>query len=204
MDTSLFEAGIMQTYWQAAGFLASGAVPRRLGSGHPLTAPYQAFRTRDGWIIIGASNQANYERLLKALDAPELAADPRFRTNVERMMNREALIEALTAHLKARDTAEWIAELEKTGMPVGPILSLPEVLAHPQTLAREMVIETEHSRIGKTKSLGLPIKFSETPGEVKRAAPVLGEHIREVLRETGYSGKEIEELLREGAVVAAD
>jgi crotonobetainyl-CoA:carnitine CoA-transferase CaiB-like acyl-CoA transferase len=204
VDTSLFEAGIMQTYWQAAIFLASGVAPKRLGSAHPLTAPYQAFRTRDGWIIIGASNQANYERLLKALNAPELTADPRFRTNPDRMMNREALIEALTAHLRQRDTAEWIAELEKTGMPVGPILSLPEVLSHPQTLAREMVVETEHSRIGKTKSLGLPIKFSETPGEVRRAAPVLGEHTREVLQAAGYSGKEIEELLLEGAVVAAE
>lgn len=201
VDTSLFEAGIMQTYWQAAIFLASGVTPKRLGSAHPLTAPYQAFRTRDGWIIIGASNQANYERLLKALNAPELAADPRFRSNADRMENRAALVEALTTHFRERDTAEWIAELEQTGMPVGPILSVPEVLEHPQTLAREMVVETLHRRAGKVKSLGLPIKFSETPGEVRRSAPVLGEHTREVLLESGYSEEEITELLRKEAIV---
>jgi crotonobetainyl-CoA:carnitine CoA-transferase CaiB-like acyl-CoA transferase len=201
VDTSLFEAGIMQTYWQAAIFLASGVAPKRLGSAHPLTAPYQAFRTRDGWIIIGASNQANYERLLKALNAPELAADPRFRSNADRMENRAALVEALTTHFRERDTAEWIAELEQTGMPVGPILSVPEVLEHPQTFAREMVVETLHRRAGKVKSLGLPIKFSETPGEVRRSAPVLGEHTREVLLEAGYSEEEITELLRKEAIV---
>jgi crotonobetainyl-CoA:carnitine CoA-transferase CaiB-like acyl-CoA transferase len=114
------------------------------------------------------------------------------------MMNRETLIEALTAHLRQRDTAEWIAELEKTGMPVGPILSLPEVLSHPQTLAREMLVETEHSRIGKTKSLGLPIKFSETPGEVRRAAPVLGEHTREVLQAAGIQGRRSRNCCRKG------
>jgi crotonobetainyl-CoA:carnitine CoA-transferase CaiB-like acyl-CoA transferase len=142
--------------------------------------------------------KANYERLLKALNAPEPTADPRFRTNPDRMMNRETLIEALTAHLRQRDTAEWIAELEKTGMPVGPILSLPEVLSHPQTLAREMLVETEHSRIGKTKSLGLPIKFSETPGEVRRAAPVLGEHTREVLQAAGIQGRRSRNCCRKG------
>ncbi|HSF47138.1 MAG TPA: CoA transferase, partial [Burkholderiales bacterium] len=119
----------------------------------------------------------------------------------DRMENRAALVEALTTHFRERDTAEWIAELEQTGMPVGPILSVPEVLDHPQTLAREMVVETLHRRAGKVKSLGLPIKFSETPGEVRRPAPVFGEHTREVLLEAGYSEEEITELLRKEAIV---
>jgi len=204
VDTSLFEAGIQQNYWQVAIYLATGVTPPPMGSGNPLNAPYQAFQTKDGWVNIGAANQANYERLLQVLNAPELAADPRFRTNAERMANRPALIEALTRYLKTRTAAEWIAELEKVGLPVGPILTIPEMLQHPQTIAREMVVETKHTKLGKTKSLGLPIKFSATPGAVRRAAPIFGEHTREVLTQAGYSQDEIVKFLQEGAVAAAD
>jgi len=203
VDTSLFEAGVMQTYWHSAIALATGKSPGPLGSAHLLTAPYQAFPTRDGWINIGAANQANWERLVKVLEAPELARDPRFADNAGRMEHREALVSALTPHLERRTTAEWVAVLDQAGLPVGPVLSITEMLEHPQTLARGMVVETEHPWVGKTKSLGLPVKFSETPGGTVRPAPVLGQHTREVLQEIGYAEEEISRLEREGAVVSA-
>jgi formyl-CoA transferase len=204
VDTSLMEAGIMQTYWHTAFYLATGTTAPPMGSGNLTSAPYQAFRTRDGWINIGAANQANYERLLQVLDAPALAQDPRFRTNADRMAHREALVAAITERLQQYDSAHWLAELDKAGLPVGPILSIPEMLAHPQTVARDMVVETQHTRAGTVKALGLPIKFSATPGKVTRAAPVLGEHTYEVLAEVGYSHAEIDQLVRDGAAVAAD
>jgi crotonobetainyl-CoA:carnitine CoA-transferase CaiB-like acyl-CoA transferase len=203
VDTSLFEAGVMQTYWHSAIALATGESPAPLGSAHLLTAPYQAFPTRDGWINIGAANQANWERLVNVLEAPELAADPRFVDNAGRMRHREALAAALTHYLRRRSTAEWVEKLDAAGLPVGPVLSITEMLAHPQTLAREMVVETEHPGVGPTKALGLPIKFSATPGGPGRSAPVLGQHTREVLREHGYSGEEIARLEREAAVLSA-
>jgi crotonobetainyl-CoA:carnitine CoA-transferase CaiB-like acyl-CoA transferase len=200
VDTSLFEAGVMQTYWHSAIALATGRSPGPLGSAHLLTAPYQAFPTRDGWINIGAANQANWERLVKVLDAPELAADPRFRDNAGRMRHREALAAALAPHLRRRRTGEWVQALEAAGIPVGPVLSITEMLEHPQTMARRMVVETEHPRAGRTKGLGLPVKFSAGGGGGGRSAPLFGQHTREVLREHGYSDAEIEALAREGAV----
>lgn len=202
VDTSLFEAGVMQTYWHSAIALATGKSPGPLGSAHLLTAPYQAFPTRDGWINIGAANQANWERLLAVLEAPELAQDPRFADNAGRMRHREALVSALTPHLEQRTTADWMAVLDRAGLPVGPVLSITEMLEHPQTLARGMVVETDHPRVGRTRSLGLPIKFSAAPGGPVRPAPVLGQHTREVLGEIGYSEGEISELERQGAVVS--
>lgn len=203
VDTSLFEAGVMQTYWAAAYFFATGEAPPRTGSGNLTSAPYQAFQSKDGWVNIGAANDANYQRLLGVLNAPELGSDPRFDSNADRMKNREALIEALGRHIRQRTTTEWVRILEEAGLSAGPVLSIPEVLEHPQTLAREMVVETEHSRIGKNKSLGLPIKFSATPGKATRGAPVLGEHTREVLSEHGFSPEEIEQMEKEGAVICA-
>jgi crotonobetainyl-CoA:carnitine CoA-transferase CaiB-like acyl-CoA transferase len=204
VDTSLFEAGIMQTYWHTAYFLATGTAAPPMGSGNLTSAPYQAFKTRDGWINIGAANQTNWERLLSVLNAPELADDPRFKTNRDRMAHRHELVEVLTRYFVESTTEEWLKVLEPAGLPVGPILSIPEMLSHPQTQAREMVVETEHRRLGRVKSLGFPIKLSATPGAVTRSAPILGEHTREVLREHGYSEVEIEALVHEGAVVAAD
>ncbi len=203
VDTSLFEAGVMQTYWHSAIALATGRSPGPLGSAHLLTAPYQAFPTRDGWINIGAANQANWERLVKVLEAPELEADPRFAGNAGRMQHREELAAALAAHLRLRSTAQWLEALDAAGIPVGPVLSVTEMLQHPQTLARQMVVETAHPVAGKAKGLGLPIKFSAGAGSTARSAPLFGQHTREVLREHGYADAEIEALAREGAVSLA-
>jgi len=202
VDTSLFEAGIQQTYWHAAIFFATGASPAPSGSAHILSAPYQAFHAKDGWLTIGGANQSNWERLARVLGAPEWLADERFRTNGDRMKHLDALVPLMNARLEQGTVREWIARLEAEGVPCGPINSIAQMLDDPQTKAREMVVELEHRKAGTTRALGLPIKLSATPGRVSRAAPTYGQHTREVLGEFGFSAAEIEALIASGAAAA--
>jgi crotonobetainyl-CoA:carnitine CoA-transferase CaiB-like acyl-CoA transferase len=204
VDTSLFEAGIVHTYWQSAICFATGVAPGPMGTAHPLNAPYQAFQVADGWITVGAANQGNWLRLLEALGAPELCDDPRFVTNADRMHNLPALQAALTPLFKVRTSSEWLLRLEEAGVPAGPVLDVGQMHADPQALAREMIVETTHPTAGQVASIGLPIKFSETPGSVRRAAPVLGQHTREVLREHGFTDAEADELAALGAIEMPD
>ncbi len=206
VDTSLFEAGITQTYWQSAIALASGVSPGALGSAHPLTAPYQAFRTADGWVNIGASNEATWTRLTEALGLASLRDDVRFADNAGRMGNLPALVDALAPALADRTTEEWLGLLGAAGVPVGPVASIGEMLEHPQTVARDMVVEVEHTRLGPIRSLGNPVKLSGRKGargESIRGAPLLGEHTREVLVEAGVSPDEVDSLVAEGIALEA-
>jgi crotonobetainyl-CoA:carnitine CoA-transferase CaiB-like acyl-CoA transferase len=204
VDTSLYEAAIAQTYWQSAMALTSGVSPGALGSAHPLSAPYQAFRTADGWINVGASNESTWTRLTDAVSRPELRRDPRFASNAERICHVLELLAALEPIFAERTTESWLAELERAGVPAGPVASIGEMLEHPQTIAREMVIEVEHARLGSVRSLGAPVKTT-LPGSAahesrpdRRGAPVLGEHTREVLHEAGLTDTAIEDLERAG------
>jgi crotonobetainyl-CoA:carnitine CoA-transferase CaiB-like acyl-CoA transferase len=171
-----------------------------MGSAHPLNGPYQAFPASDGWITVGAANQENWLRLLQALEAPELRDDPRFVNNAQRMNNLSALTDALTPLFQLRSVAEWLRRLEESGVPAGPVLDIAQMHADPQALAREMIVETTHPIAGQVKAIGLPIKFSETPGGVNRAAPIFGEHTREVLREHGFADAEIDQMAAQGAI----
>ncbi|MDY8108890.1 CoA transferase [Fulvimarina sp. 2208YS6-2-32] len=200
VDTSLFEAGITHTYWQSAIAFATGISPAPLGSAHPLNAPYQAFRTADGWINLGAANQKNFERMLEVIGAPELAHDPRFATNRDRMNNLPAL-EALLGDYFAKDSsAAWLERLEPAGVPAGPVLDIRQMHEDPQALARDMIVTTHHPNAGEVKAIGLPIKFSQTPGEIARPAPLLGQHSREILAESGFAEADIERMIESGAV----
>ncbi len=201
VETSLFEAALVQTYWQAAIALATGAAPRAMGSAHPLNAPYQAFEAADGWIVIGGANQKNWLRTLEALGAPELAEDPRFRANADRMANLAALEAELARRFRTKLAAHWLARFEAEGVPCGPVYDMVQALNDPQTTAREMVVEVKHSTLGPVKTLGLPLKFSQTPGKVRKGAPFYGEHTREVLDEAGYSAAAIDELVKARAIV---
>ncbi len=195
VDTSLFEAGVTHTYWQAAIALATGVSPGPLGSAHPLSAPYEAFETADGWINLGASSQAVWERVPEVVGAPELLSDPRFRSNEDRMANREELARLLGEQFRHGSTAEWVRRLADAGIPAGPVLGVEAMLQHPQTLARDMVTEVPHTRLGTVRTLGCPIKLSETPASVRSGAPLLGEHTREVLLEIGYTEAEADGLI---------
>jgi len=200
VDTSLFEAGITHTYWQSAIAMATGVAPGPMGSAHPLNAPYEAFETADGWITIGAANQTNWLRLLKAIGADALAEDLRFALNRDRMANRQALAATLAPIFRAQSSAEWLARLEAGGVPAGPVLDVNAMHRDPQTQAREMVVEVDHPRVGRMKTLGLPVKFSDTPGRVHGPAPLLGEHSRAILAEAGYTAEEIDSLITRGIV----
>ena len=204
VDTSLFEAAITHTYWQSAIAFATGESPQAMGSAHPLNAPYQAFQTADGWINIGAANQANWERMLTLIEAAELNDDPRFSSNAMRIENRVVLAETLSLVFLKHSTAHWLEAFEKAGVPAGPVLSITEMHADPQALAREMIVLTDHPVAGQVKTIGHPVKFSETPGGVKRPAPLMGQHTAEVLREIGYSESEIVAMAAAGVIKLAD
>ncbi|HEY7386514.1 MAG TPA: CoA transferase [Beijerinckiaceae bacterium] len=203
VETSLFEAALVQTYWQSAIALATGQAPRAMGSAHPLNAPYQAFAAADGWIVVGGANQTNWLRVLEAIGAPELADDPRFRDNPGRMAHLAELDAELAGRFRTRPAQHWLDALDRKGVPCGPVYDMLQALGDPQTAAREMVVEVDHTTLGPVKTLGLPVKFSQTPGKVQTGAPLYGEHTRDILAEHGFSQEEIAAFEREGAVVAA-
>ena len=202
VDTSLFEAAITHTYWQSAICFATGIAPGPMGSAHPLNAPYQSFKSQDGWINIGAANQANWERMLNAIGAPELNGDERFCTNAARQSNLDALVDTLNGHIGKKTTDEWMALLEAVGVPAGPVLDIAQMHHDPQVIAREMVTEVEHTTAGTVKTIGLPVKFSKTPGKVADAAPLYGQHTIEVLEEIGLTTESIAVLVETKAAIS--
>jgi crotonobetainyl-CoA:carnitine CoA-transferase CaiB-like acyl-CoA transferase len=203
VDTSLFEAGIVQTYWQSAIALATGNAPGPMGSAHPLNAPYEAFETSDGWINLGAANQATWLRTVELLGRRDLAEDARFREASGRLVNRIVLARELGLEFKKRTSAEWLAALEQSKVPAGPVFDVLQMHADPQTRARDMIVEVDHSTAGTIRTLGAPVKFSATPGGVHRSAPIYGEHTKEVLLANGFSIAEIEQMATSGAIACA-
>ncbi len=200
IDTSLFEGALAFSIWETAELWATGRIPQPFGSAHRLNAPYQALKTRDGYLNVGANNQKLWTRFCKVLGREDLIEDKRFAINEDRMDHREELVEELESVLKERDTDEWEKLLLEEGVPVGPIYNYKQVFENPHTRAREMMVEIEHPVEGTVKGLGIPIKLSETPGEIRRPAPLLGEHTEETLIRLGYSKEEIADL-RERRVI---
>lgn len=200
VDTSLIEAGIALSIWEATEYFSGAGIPAPLGSAHRMTAPYQAIRCADGYITIGAGNDRLFRRLCELLGRPEWADAPEFADNPNRVQHRAALaarIEEITAQ-KPRD--HWLGLLEASDIPCGPINNYAEVFADPQVVAREMVVETDHPILGHLKTLGSPVKLSATPLNPHRRAPLLGEHTDQVLSQCGFSDAEIQTLRRAGAV----
>jgi crotonobetainyl-CoA:carnitine CoA-transferase CaiB-like acyl-CoA transferase len=200
VDTSLTDAALQQTAWHAAVWFASGRSPGPTGSAHLLTAPYQAFEASDGWINIGGANQTNWERIADVLKHPEWRDDPRFKTNSDRMANLEALSTLMNSVLRTANRADWLRAFDAAGVPAGPVHTIGEALTHPQTLARGMVVDLNHPQAGKTKAIGCPIHFSQTPAQINRPAPMLGQHTRELLREFNFTDAEVDALVSQGVV----
>ena len=202
VETSLIEAGIMHTVLQSAMTLATGHSPGPLGSAHPLGAPYQAFACSDGWIVIGAQSDGLFRRAMRALDAADtVGADPRYATSAQRIAARETLVEELGPVFERLTRAECLARLDAAGVPCGPVHSIAEMLSHPQTLARGMVVEVPHPDGGPAvPALGCPIKFSATPAVPRGPAPRLGQDTEAVLRDMGLDAGDLERLAATGAV----
>ena len=194
VDTSLFEAGIVHTYWQSAIAGATGESPGPLGSAHPLTAPYQAFKTKDKWITIGASNQNTWLKLIKAIDREDLQENEKFSSNLNRKKNLTELVEILTTVLSKKTSSEWLKIFDNNGFPCGPINSITDMFKDPQTIDRQMILEVDNKKAGKSKAVGMPIKFSKSKTEKSKGAPNLGEHTKEIMINFGYKEKEIEDF----------
>ena len=201
IDISLAECGLPWFIWEAAAYFTNGTVPQAAGSRHRVSAPYQAFRTGSGFIVIGAANQRSWERLCTSvLGRPELIKDPRFITNSDRLAHVDELEVLLEEEFVKADAATWIARCEESGVPCGPINDFAEALEDPHFKARNMIEEVEHPRLGRMKMLGIPTKFSRTPGAVKTAAPTLGQDTDAVLRRLGLPQERITKLRSTGAV----
>jgi formyl-CoA transferase len=195
IDTSLVEAGVALSVWEAAEFFSTGAAPQAMGSAHRMTAPYQAVRCADGYITLAAANDRLFRRLCELLGHGEWTTNPDYADDTNRVHHRgklAALIESVT-RTKPRD--HWIALFESNGLPCGPINNYAQVFADPHVLARGMVVETDHPTLGRLRTLGSPLKMSLTPLATGRRAPLLGEHTYEVLREVGFDDLEIDRLV---------
>jgi len=195
IDTSLFEAGLALSAWEAAEFFAGGAAPQPMGSAHRFLAPYQAIRCADGYVTIGAGTDRLFADLAALLGHPEWSGMPEFASTSARVRNLAALIGRIEAVTADQPKAHWLAAFEARGIPCGPINTYPEAFADPQVQSRAMVVELDHPTLGRIQSLGSPIKMSDTPPAVERRAPLLGEHTAEVLREAGFSDEEIRRVL---------
>lgn len=203
IDTSLFEASLAYTIWESNEYWATGMSPFGLGTAHRLSAPYQVFPTFDGWIAIGAANQRNWERLAQAIERTDLLEMPLFATNSERMANLGMLVDMLTETLKMRTTEAWLRVLESVDVPCSPVLTLEQVYQHPQVHAREMDIEIEHPIAGRVHTVGFPVKYSTTPPQMYRPAPVLGQHTFALLESLGLDLAHCQQLETEGIIYDA-
>ncbi|MGW5479195.1 CaiB/BaiF CoA transferase family protein [Streptomyces sp. NPDC004008] len=198
VDTSLLEAGISLMVWESAVLFATGQIAGPLGSQMRLAAPYEAFRTADGWLTVGTPNQRMWERLVEALAWAGLGTDPRFADPMSRMTNRPSLTEELQKRFLQHTTEQWMDILLPHGIPAGPVYDIAQVYSDPQVRARRMLVEVEHPTAGLVKHIGVPVKFSRTPAVIDRPAPLLGEHTTDVLTEAGFGPSEIETLLAAG------
>lgn len=191
IDTSLGDAGLALSVWEATEYFSGRGVPGPLGSAHRMSAPYQAVRCGDGYITLGAANQRTFEKLAGVLGHPEWVTDARFATDAARVAHRDLLVTAIEAVTADGTRDEWLARLDAAGIPSGPILDYAEAFDAPQARARAMSIEVDHPVLGRVTTIGTPIKMSETPLDPTRRAPLLGEHSVAVLGALGYSDEEI-------------
>jgi crotonobetainyl-CoA:carnitine CoA-transferase CaiB-like acyl-CoA transferase len=203
IDTSLFDAALALSVWESSELWSTGRVPKPLGSAHRGSAPYQALRAQDGYLTVGVNNEKFWRIFCDLLDRPDLVDDARFATNADRLANLAELVPELETALAGRTVADWLTDLLDAGVPAGPILDYAESLEHPQTRARDMVRILEHPVEGPMRALGIPAKLSATPGALRTAAPLLGEHTEDVLRDAGFAQADIDQLLARGSVVAA-
>ena len=200
VDTALVDAGVALSVWEATEYFSGIGIPTALGSAHRMNAPYQAIRCADGYITLGAANERLFRRLCEVLGHAEWTGMAEFADNASRVRNRAALAERIEAITSQQPRSHWLALLEANDIPCGPINDYAQVFADPQVMAREMAVDVDHPTLGRLKALGSPIKMSATAPDVRRRAPLLGEHTDQVLAEAGYNEREIAALRQSGVV----
>ena len=201
VDTSLMEAGVAYTVWESSVYFADGDIPGPLGSAHRVSAPYQALRTLDGYLNIGAATQPTWEQLCRAIGQESLIDDYRFLMPGDRKARQDELATLLEETFSTDTTGNWLKLLEDAGVVAGPIYNMDQVYKDPQVLARQMLVDLEDPELGTIHNIGIPVKLSSTPGQIRTRAPMLGEHSVEVLIENGFSQAEVDELLELGVVM---
>tara|TARA_B100000214_G_scaffold361245_1_gene324450 strand:- start:2593 stop:3819 length:1227 start_codon:yes stop_codon:yes gene_type:complete len=201
LEVSLLESALAYTVWESSSYFATKEIPEPLGSSHRLSAPYQALKTVDGYINIGAPNQSNYERLCKAIDREDLIENKDFIDNANRLNNREKLEKELEKTLSKKKSNYWIKKLDDYGVPCGPINNIGEAWDDPQVIARNMKVTLEHPTAGKIENIGISPKLYKTPGRITRPAPILGEHSTEILEEYGYNKKTISDFIDKKVII---
>ena len=200
VDTSIMEAGLAYTVWESAVFLASGEIPSPLGSAHRLSAPYQALRASDGYINLAAPTQPTWEALCCALEREDLLSNPHYKTPADRKVHEVELAGLLEEIISKKPATYWLESLEKAGVVAGPIYDMATVYQDPQVHARDMMVDLEDPELGSLHNIGIPVKLSATPGQIRHRGPGLGEHSRQVLLEAGLAAGEIDRLVAEGVV----
>ena len=180
IDISLLETHVSWLGNVASAYLMTGVTPQRMGNAHATIVPYQTFRAQHGEVALGVAKDGQWQRLCAIMARPDLAQDPRFATNPDRVNHRAVLIALLDAHFAAGRVDDWVNLAQQAGVPVGRVRTLPEVLSDPQVLHRDMIQTVEHPAIGELKLVGVPFRFSTDRASIRRAPPLLGEHTAEI------------------------
>ena len=204
LETSLLEAGLAWSIWEFGAYFGGGEQPTATGTRHRRSAPYQAFRSQDGYVTVGASGDKLWRAFVtQVVGQPQWLEDPRFERNPLRVKNADALQELIEAVFSTRPTAHWVEKLDAAGVPGGPVYTFDQTLADPQVQHRRMVYDIDHPKIGPMKTLGLPLKSSGELTSIRKPAPLHGQHTEEVLRDAGYSDAQVRGLIAQGVVRAA-
>ena len=201
IDMALLDTQVSWLMNHNLNYLVSGRVPRRWGNAHPNLAPYQAFATQDGSLILAIGNDGQFRRFCAVAGIEAVAGEPRFADNKARLANREALVAVVAEAMKTRTTGQWMTELEAQGVPCGPVQTIDQVFADPQVVHRGLRRDLPHSGAGTVPQVANPIRYSRTPIQYRHGPPLLGEHTRAVLaQDLGLDAARIAELERQGVI----
>lgn len=201
LETSLVDAGLAWTIWESAAYFGKGEVPEATGTRHRRSTPYQSYRTQDGYVTVGAGSQRLWEKFCHhVVEKPEWITAEKYIDLQKRMDNIDELEQDIEAIFQEKPTAYWVEKLDDAGVPAGPVYTYDQTLNDPHIKAREMIVEMEHPKLGQIKTIGVPVKYSKTPLQIRSAAPWLGQNTAEKLREIGLDEDEIAKLYEEEVI----
>ena len=201
IDISMLDGQVAWLTYQAGSFFATGQPPKRWGIAHPALVPCQAFMCKDGkFLNVAVGSERIWERFCQGIGREELAAKPEYAGNPQRLKNRAILVPMLQELFLTAPAGEWDQALQAVSVPCGVINDLADVFSDPQVRHRQMVVEVPHPTLGGIQQTGIPVKFSLTPGVMRRHPPLLGEHNEEILGDLGYSSEEVRHLSEKGII----